>query len=64
MPGAVLGPEGVELKAMASVPNHSEPSGGKTERPRVDCGESIWERELLARKSESASRRWWQLNEA
>lgn len=28
VPGMVLGPEGVELKAMASVPNHSEPSGG------------------------------------
>ena len=51
----VLGPKDVELKVLGSVPSCLEPSGGKTEMPRVDCRESIWEGEFLARRSDSAS---------
>lgn len=57
MLGMVPGPKDVELKALGSVPSCLEPSGGKTEMPRVDCRESIWEGEFLARRSESASQR-------
>lgn len=44
-----------KLKALGSVPSCLESSEGKTEMPRVDCRESIWEGEFLARRSESAS---------
>lgn len=52
----VLGPGDVELNKMAFLPSHSEPSGGETEMPSLECGGSIWEREFLPRKPESTHR--------
>lgn len=66
-PGAAphsAGPRDVLVSELASIRSRSESGGGETEMPRANHGGNIWERELLPRKSESASHRWWHLNEA